>query len=80
MRYWQEIASDIDAEYDDRYRIDGDTLEPMITWGINPGQAMAITDSMPHVDALPVEQRESAELAYRAHAICAGDAPDGYAD
>ena len=65
VRYWQEIASDIDAEYDDRYRIDGDTLEPMITWGINPGQAMAITDSMPHVDALPVEQRESAELAYR---------------
>ena len=33
----QSIAKAPDAEYDDEYELDASTLEPMVTWGINPG-------------------------------------------
>ncbi len=65
VEYWKSVASDPDAHYDDRYHIDGNTLEPIITWGINPGQAITITEAMPSIESLPEDQRESAELAYK---------------
>lgn len=44
---WKELASDSEAEYDDVYNLDVTTLEPMVTWGINPGQAMGIGEHIP---------------------------------
>ena len=32
--YWDSVRSDIDAEYDDELVIDGNTIEPMVTWGL----------------------------------------------
>ena len=29
-----------DAEFDDRVEFDGATIEPTVTWGINPGQSV----------------------------------------
>lgn len=63
-RYWKSIRSDEDAEYDDIYHMDANQLEPMITWGINPGQAIPITATMPRIEDLPTGERESAERAY----------------
>jgi 3-isopropylmalate/(R)-2-methylmalate dehydratase large subunit len=62
--YWESIASPPDAEYDDVFELDADTLEPMVTWGINPGQAIGVTGHTPVLGALPEEHRESAEKAY----------------
>jgi 3-isopropylmalate/(R)-2-methylmalate dehydratase large subunit len=45
--YWKSIASDKDAEYDDTVTIDGNTIEPMVTWGINPGQSVTVTQAIP---------------------------------
>ena len=36
-QWWTSMASDRDAAYDDVVRIDGNTIEPIVTWGINPG-------------------------------------------
>lgn len=63
--YWRQIASPADAEYDDLFTIDASTLEPMVTWGINPGQAIGVSKSTPKVADLPEEHREVAEAAYR---------------
>ena len=38
IQYWQSVRSDEDAQYDDEIIIDGSQIEPMVTWGINPGQ------------------------------------------
>jgi 3-isopropylmalate/(R)-2-methylmalate dehydratase large subunit len=41
------LPSDEGAVYDKTVTIDVTTLEPMITWGTNPGQGVAITQPIP---------------------------------
>jgi 3-isopropylmalate/(R)-2-methylmalate dehydratase large subunit len=43
-RWWKRMASDADASYDDDVRIDGSAIGPVVTWGINPGQAIGVLD------------------------------------
>jgi len=45
--WWRAVASDADAVYDDRVVIDGATLAPMVTWGINPGQSLPVDGRVP---------------------------------
>lgn len=44
---WKSYASDPDAEYDDRVVIPAEDISPTVTWGINPGQAVSITENTP---------------------------------
>jgi len=44
---WEATASDEDAVYDDVVEIDVDDLDPMVTWGINPGQAAQVSEPIP---------------------------------
>ncbi len=65
VAYWKSISSDKDAAYDDIVTMNVDELEPMVTWGINPGQAIQVTHNMPKIDELPENDREAAQKAYR---------------
>jgi 3-isopropylmalate/(R)-2-methylmalate dehydratase large subunit len=38
VAYWSSVASDSSAGFDDEYGLNVDSLEPMVAWGINPGQ------------------------------------------
>jgi 3-isopropylmalate/(R)-2-methylmalate dehydratase large subunit len=42
VEWWRAIASDPDASYDDRVTLDASSIEPTVTWGINPGQSVGI--------------------------------------
>ena len=42
VAWWRAVASDPDARYDDRVVIDAASIEPTVTWGINPGQSVGI--------------------------------------
>jgi 3-isopropylmalate/(R)-2-methylmalate dehydratase large subunit len=44
---WKQLPTDTDAMFDREVAIDGDTLEPMITWGTNPGMGVAINGAVP---------------------------------
>lgn len=47
-RWWLSMASDDDAEYDDIVTFSSEDIsEPMVTWGINPGQAVGISGMIP---------------------------------
>ncbi len=61
---WQQLASDADSRYDQSVDIDLDRLKPMVTWGINPEQAIAIDEQVPHLSELPQTHRKMAEQAY----------------
>ena len=50
--YWQSIASDADAVYDDTVVIDGSSIEPMVTWGITPGQSVGISERLPKLNSV----------------------------
>jgi 3-isopropylmalate/(R)-2-methylmalate dehydratase large subunit len=44
VSWWTSIASDPDARYDDRVRFDAASIEPTVTWGINPGQSVGLSE------------------------------------
>src|SRR5512146_1808281 len=49
---WKTLPTDEGAIYDATITLDADTLEPMITYGTNPGMGMHITDVVPDPDKM----------------------------
>ena len=47
IQRWRKLPSDIDAIFDKSVDICGETLEPMVTFGTNPGMVIAINDPVP---------------------------------
>jgi 3-isopropylmalate/(R)-2-methylmalate dehydratase large subunit len=47
VEYWKSVASDADAEFDDAVTYRGQDIEPTVTWGINPGQSVGISERLP---------------------------------
>jgi len=45
--WWASIASDRDARYDDVVEMDAKDIKPTVTWGINPGQSVAVDEALP---------------------------------
>jgi 3-isopropylmalate/(R)-2-methylmalate dehydratase large subunit len=58
---WRSLPSDAGATYDTTVVLDGGSLEPMITYGTNPGMGVAITQPVPAPDQLS-DPRERAAL------------------
>ncbi len=62
--HWRSLPSDVGARYDKAIRIDAATLEPMITYGTNPGMGMPITARVPDpAHAADAAQRAALEKA-----------------
>ena len=61
---WKGYASDPDAEFDDTCELDASAIEPMVAWGINPGQAAGISEKLPMLNDLPPGDRDIVRKAY----------------
>ena len=46
--WWRALASDAGASWDDRVSIDAASIAPTVTWGLNPGQSIAVDGRLPH--------------------------------
>ncbi|KAI9550452.1 putative 3-isopropylmalate dehydratase large subunit-like [Daphnia sinensis] len=46
--YYKSLKTDADAVFDKEYSFDGNAIEPMITYGTNPGMGMGISKSIPN--------------------------------
>ncbi|MFP6889335.1 MAG: 3-isopropylmalate dehydratase large subunit [Nitrospinota bacterium] len=77
VEYWKSIASGPDAAYDRETEIDGATIEPMVTWGINPGHSVGISETLPDPDSFEGEDKKTAELGYRHMALKPGSSIAG---
>ncbi|MFW6264397.1 MAG: 3-isopropylmalate dehydratase large subunit [Cyanobacteriota bacterium] len=64
VQWWQSIASDADAEYDDVVIFDAADIEPTVTWGITPGQGIGVTEAIPTLESLPESEKAIAQEAY----------------
>ena len=53
VSWWRTMATDANATYDDRAAFDASAIEPTVTWGINPGQSVAVTEP---IDAAPGDE------------------------
>jgi 3-isopropylmalate/(R)-2-methylmalate dehydratase large subunit len=63
---WRHLPTDEGSKYDRQITIDASALEPMITWGTNPGMGIPITSPVPDPALVsdPIE-RESLAKALR---------------
>ena len=52
MNYWLTLETDSDATFDKEYIFEGSTIEPMITYGTNPGMGMGISGGIPKAESL----------------------------
>ncbi len=67
---WQQLPTDDGAVYDKEITIDANTLEPMITFGTNPGMGIPITQPVPLPEAAPnALERETLAKALRYMAL-----------
>src|SRR6266404_4668016 len=57
VTYWKSVATEPDATFDDVARIDGGAIEPVVTWGINPGMSVGVSQRIPAPDAQPEAER-----------------------
>lgn len=73
VEHWKSLGSDPGATYDRELTIDVDALEPMITWGTNPGQGMPITASIPRLEDFQPNERSSVEKALEYVDLQAGE-------
>ena len=60
--WWRSMASDDTANYDDEVVIDGATIAPRVTWGINPGQSISVEESIPEPTKILTDQ-DAAEIS-----------------
>jgi 3-isopropylmalate/(R)-2-methylmalate dehydratase large subunit len=58
LRLWRQLPTDEGAQFDKRIDIDAISLEPMITFGTNPGMGIPITAPVPDPSGIsdPVER------------------------
>ena len=61
VAYWRTLISDDDAVFDREVWFKAEDIEPMITYGTNPGMGTGITQSIPFVDSIP----EAGHASYR---------------
>jgi 3-isopropylmalate/(R)-2-methylmalate dehydratase large subunit len=77
QRWWESIATDQGAPFDDVVEFDCSDMQPMVTWGINPGQSVSVTDRIPEPASLDENQRATAEEALAFMAFKAGQPING---
>ena len=64
VAHWRSLPTDEGASFDTEIVIDANTLEPMITYGTNPGMGMKISDPIPDPASLKdVSERQTLEKA-----------------
>ena len=62
---WRALASDAGAAFDASVDIDAATLEPMITYGTNPGMVVPISAAIPQTPpAMPSTTRRSRYMGF----------------
>ncbi len=64
LEFWRQLPTDDGATFDSEVSLDANTLEPMITYGTNPGMGMPITARVPDPAEVPdVSKRMALEKA-----------------
>jgi 3-isopropylmalate/(R)-2-methylmalate dehydratase large subunit len=62
---WNSLRSDPDARFDDVVTIRGEDIEPVVTWGITPGQSISVGGAIPSAEEFTEDERETVREAYQ---------------
>ena len=71
IKYWNTLRSDADANYDKVLKFDAEDIQPMITYGTNPGMGIKIDEEIP--SSAINSSKHSFEKSLRYMGINSGD-------
>ena len=71
------IKSDADANYDDVVKYAAEDIQPMVTWGITPGQSIAVNETIPTKAEFPEQEHKLIEEAYEYMGVTPGEKIEG---
>ena len=70
---WDALRTDDDAVFDKEVMLDATTITPFVTWGTNPAQGVALSETVPDPQSLPAgNARDAAERALAYMGLTAG--------
>jgi 3-isopropylmalate/(R)-2-methylmalate dehydratase large subunit len=52
LAYWKTLFTDADAKFDQEINIDAAQIQPMITYGTNPGMGLSVTGTVPTLESM----------------------------
>jgi 3-isopropylmalate/(R)-2-methylmalate dehydratase large subunit len=61
LAYWKTLKTDAGAKFDKELAFDASSIEPMITYGTNPGMGMAIDGTIPALEQID----EAGRISFR---------------
>ena len=65
VAYWRSLPSDDDATFDKDVTLDGGAMEPMVTWGNSPENAVGVGETLPDpAGEADKDKRAAMEAAY----------------
>lgn len=59
LAYWKTLKTDEDATFDLEYSYDAADIEPMITYGTNPGMGVKVRDMIPSTEGMEGSEKKS---------------------
>ena len=73
VAYWKTLKSDENAVFDKELRYNADDIEPMITYGTNPGMGTAVTAHIPTTEGMSEVEKSSFEKSMQYMGFQPGD-------
>ncbi|MCD7935787.1 MAG: 3-isopropylmalate dehydratase large subunit [Tannerellaceae bacterium] len=73
LAYWRTLYTDPDAAFDKEIVFDAADIEPMITYGTNPGMGMGVRDNIPTLESIDEAGRVSYEKSLEYMGFKAGE-------
>lgn len=61
VAYWRTLFTDADATFDHEVHIKAEDIEPMITYGTNPGMGIGVTGHVPALNEIEEQEKPSFE-------------------
>lgn len=61
MSEWRQLYSDPDAKFDKEIVFHAEDIDPMVTYGTNPGMGMSISKNIPSLESVP----EAGRISYK---------------
>jgi 3-isopropylmalate/(R)-2-methylmalate dehydratase large subunit len=79
LAYWKTLKSDAAAVFDREISFDAADIDPMITYGTNPGMGMSINGTIPTIDQIDEASRISFEKSLQYMGFAPGEKVEGKA-
>jgi len=77
LAYWKTLKTDADAKFDLEMTFNASDIQPMITYGTNPGMGMAINGTIPTLDSIDEASRISFENSMKYMGFQPGEKIEG---